>query len=172
MNDFEFMLEDRISKIKAINEQYNLLDNSYIAFSGGKDSVVLSHLIDIALPNNKIPRVFANTGIEYISLVKYVKNIQLSDDRIIILNQKRNIKKTLEQYGYPFKSKEYALRVNQFNKGSNANYIKHYLSTNNSKYFKCPKCLRYQFEEVGKYNYSNQCCYRLKKYPHEEGGEK
>lgn len=162
--DFEFMLEDRIAKIKSINEQYDLENNSYIAFSGGKDSVILSYLIDLALPNNRIPRVYANTGIEYIDMVKFVKSMKEKDDRFIILNQDQNIRKTLREYGYPFKSKEYALRVYQFNKGSNADYIKHYLSTdNNSKYFKCPKCLRYQFEEVGKYNYSNQCCYKLKK---------
>ncbi len=32
----EFLLSDRIAKIRAINEQYNLLDNAYISFSGGK----------------------------------------------------------------------------------------------------------------------------------------
>lgn len=42
--DYELMLMDRIAKIQAINDQYDLLNNSYIAFSGGKDSVVLSHL--------------------------------------------------------------------------------------------------------------------------------
>ena len=71
--EYEFILTDRIAKIQAINEQYDLENNSYIAFSGGKDSVVLSHLIDIALPNNKIPRVYANTGIEYNDVVKFVK---------------------------------------------------------------------------------------------------
>lgn len=71
--EYEFILTDRIAKIQAINEQYDLEHNSYIAFSGGKDSVVLSHLIDMALPNNKIPRVYANTGIEYNDMVKFVK---------------------------------------------------------------------------------------------------
>ncbi len=71
--EYEFILTDRIAKIQAINEQYDLEHNGYIAFSGGKDSVVLSHLIDMALPNNKIPRVYANTGIEYNDMVKFVK---------------------------------------------------------------------------------------------------
>lgn len=163
MNDFEFMLEDRIAKIRAINEQYNLLDNSYIAFSGGKDSVIVSHLIDLALPNNKIPRVFANTGIEYNLMVKYVKDLSQSDDRIIILNQKRNIKKTLEKHGYPFKSKEHSDKVEQFNKGNMPPYLKNYLDYNAKKGFKCPKMLLYQFNERGKYNYSKKCCQKLKK---------
>lgn len=159
LEEFNFILEDRIAKIKAIDEQLDLEHNSYIAFSGGKDSVVLSHLIDIALPDNNIPRVFSNTGIEYKAIVKYVKS--LTDPRIVILNQTKNIKKTLNEYGYPFKSKEHSLRVEAFNKGSNAYYImEKYLKGED---YNCPKILKYQFLERGKYNYSNKCCYKLKK---------
>ena len=63
--DNELLLQDRIAKIQAINEQYDLLNNAYIGFSGGKDSTILHYLIDMALPGNNIPRVFINTGIEY-----------------------------------------------------------------------------------------------------------
>ena len=40
--NYEFTLEDRLAKIRAINEQYDLEHNAYIAFSGGKDSCVVS----------------------------------------------------------------------------------------------------------------------------------
>lgn len=168
MTDYEFMLEDRIAKIKAINEQYDLEHNAYISFSGGKDSTILHYLIDIALPNNNIPRVYANTGIEYKMVREYVKKLAEIDERFVILNQTRNIKQTLEKYGYPFKSKEHSLRVEQFNHNSNANYIKKYISgydfrKNEKSKFVCPQSLKYQFEERGKYNYSNLCCYKLKK---------
>ena len=73
MTENEFLLADRIQKIKSMNELYNLEESAYIAFSGGKDSTVLSRLIDEALPDNKIPRVFVNTGIEYKMLVDFVK---------------------------------------------------------------------------------------------------
>lgn len=53
--EYQFILFDRVAKIKAINEQYDLEHNAYIAFSGGKDSTVLHYLIDLALPNNNIP---------------------------------------------------------------------------------------------------------------------
>ena len=36
MTENEFLLQDRIIKIRSINEQYDLLNNSYIAFSGGR----------------------------------------------------------------------------------------------------------------------------------------
>lgn len=36
MTDFDFMLSDRISKIKAINDDYDLEKNGFISFSGGE----------------------------------------------------------------------------------------------------------------------------------------
>jgi len=159
--EIDLTLEDRIAKIQAINNQYNLLDNAYISFSGGKDSTVLHYVIDLALPNNNIPRVFINTGLEYKYIAEFVKELASKDNRFVIVNQTRNIKQTLQQYGYPFKSKEHSLRVEYFNKGTNSNYIKEYISGNGS--FTCPKILLYQFKVRGQYNYSNQCCYKLKK---------
>lgn len=159
-DDFEFILQDRIVKIQSINKQYDLENNSYISFSGGKDSVVLSKLIDLALPNNNIPRVYINTGIEYIKMVNYVKFLSLSDSRIFIINQSRNIPVTLKLYGYPFKSKEHSDKVFEFKKGSRAPYLFKYLSNNS---FSCPNILRYQFTDCFNLNISKQCCYKLKK---------
>ena len=104
MDENEFMLEDRIAKIRAINKQHDLEHNGYISFSGGRDSKITSDLFDIALPNNKIPRLFLNTGIEYSKMVKYVKKLAEKDDRIIIYNSGVNINKMLNEYGYSFKS--------------------------------------------------------------------
>ena len=38
MELFEFLLQDRVAKIKAINEQYDLENNAYISFSEYKKS--------------------------------------------------------------------------------------------------------------------------------------
>lgn len=65
MIDYELELFDRINAIKDTITKYGE-ENFYLSFSGGKDSTVLHYLLDIALPNNNIPRVFINTGIEYI----------------------------------------------------------------------------------------------------------
>lgn len=178
--EYEFILLDRIAKIKAINEQYDLEHNSYIAFSGGKDSVVLSHLIDIALPDNKIPRLFSNTGIEFVDMVKYVKDLSINDKRIIIRNNRLNIKKTLNNEGYPFKSKEHSQKVyeaiNQFKrKGFISEYLTRYKNgihdyiakdgTMKKNLLVCPKILRYQFEKDYTSNISKFCCDRFKKEP-------
>ena len=167
--DYELTLFDRIEVIKSVNEKYDLEHNAYLSFSGGKDSTILHHLLDMALPNNQIPRVYMDTGIEYQMIRDFVLKLAENDKRIVIIKPSKPIKQTLEQVGYPFKSKEHSLRVEQFNKGKNSNYIKKYISgyDHNGKKssFVCPKSLLYQFEERGKYNYSNRCCYEMKKKP-------
>ena len=163
--DNELLLFDRINAIKDTINKYGI-DNFYLSFSGGKDSTVLHHLLDMALPNNKIPRVYIDTGIEYQMIRDFVLDLQKEDKRIVIIKPSKPIKQTLETYGYPFKSKEHSLRVEQFNKGHNSNFIKKYLGKTDYKgKFMCPKILLYQFEERGKYNYSNLCCKKLKKEP-------
>lgn len=177
IEEYEFILEDRISKIKAINKQYDLENNSYIAFSGGKDSTVLHYLVDMALPNNKIPRVFSNTGMEYTEIVKFVKKMAINDNRIIILNQTSNIKKTLEHYGYPFKSKEHSQKVYEARRsfelhGELPQYLVIYrdaISTYTNKKGEtkekmnlCPTILKCQFEKDYKFKVSKMCCIKLK----------
>lgn len=170
MDDFEFLLEDRIAKIQAINKQYDLESNAYISFSGGKDSTVLHYLIDLALPNNKIPRVFVNTGIEYTQIVNFVKEMQQKDDRIIIINSGVNIKKMLEKYGYPFKSKQHSHNVAIYQRNKNKEELnkslKRYLGIIESNtLFRCPKKLQYQFTKEFNIKVSDDCCNRLKKIP-------
>ena len=92
----------------------------------------------------------------------------LLEDRIAKI-QAINNEYDLEKNGYPFKSKEHSLRVEQFNKGLNSNYIKKYITgydkDGKPSKFICPKILMYQFNEKGRYNFSNKCCYKLKKEP-------
>lgn len=107
MTDNEFLLQDRLGVIRDTIQKYGE-ENFYLSFSGGKDSTVVHHLLDMALPNNKIPRVYSNTGIEYQKVVEFVKKLATTDKRIIVLKPTKNIKQTLNEKGYPFKSKEYS----------------------------------------------------------------
>lgn len=110
--DFDFILQDRIEVIKLTNQRYDLENNSYISFSGGKDSTVLSKLIDVALPNNNIPRVFIDTGIEFEYIREFVNKLAETDKRFVIVKPSKPIKHVLEKYGYPFKSKQHSHNVN------------------------------------------------------------
>ena len=168
--DFELTLFDRIEVIKTINKKYDLENNAYLSFSGGKDSTILHYLIDKALPNNKIPRVFINTGIEYNYIVDFVKDLASKDDRFVIINPTQAIKPMLEKYGYPFKSKQHSHNLaiywrNKDKKEYNLS-LKRYLGIiESTTLFRCPKQLEYQFTSEFKLKCSDQCCYKMKKEP-------
>ena len=134
MNDLEYesTLVDRIAKIQAINEQYDLLHNAYISYSGGKDSDIVSLLIDKALPGNKIPRLHMNTGVEYRFITEHVKEKAKNDDRFIIINSNVNIKKMLNADGYPFKSKQHSHNWSIFNNNKEET-LKYFEKINNDK---------------------------------------
>lgn len=112
MTENEFILYDRLEVIKNTIVKYGE-ENFYLSFSGGKDSTVVHHLLDMALPENRIPRVFSNTGIEFKAIVDFVKS--LNDDRMVIIPPQKNVRETLDKVGYPFKSKTYSnwLRIYQ-----------------------------------------------------------
>lgn len=165
MTENEFLLQDRIAKIKSINEQYDLEHNAYISFSGGKDSTVLHYLIDEALPGNKIPRVFINTGIEYKEIMKFVKEMAEKDDRFIIWTVGKDIKKTLEKVGLPFKSKEHSHKLHLWQNGSRSISVKKYFRQAEGGFNSCPKSLMYQIKDDFKLKVSAFCCNEFKKKP-------
>ena len=109
--DNELLLFDRIQVIQATNKKYDLEHNAYLSFSGGKDSTILHHLLDMALPNNRIPRVFIDTGIEYQMIRDFVLKLAKNDNRFVILKPTKPIKQTLESVGYPFKSKQHSHNI-------------------------------------------------------------
>lgn len=171
--DNEFLLMDRLQKIKQVINEYGET-NFYISFSGGKDSCVLSQLIDMAIPTNNIPRVYANTGIELNLIIEHVKKLALTDNRIIIIKPEQNIRKMLETNGYPFKSKLHSriwsIYKNNGIEGSKA--VKAYLDlmipeSGIKRYsqHQCPKILEYQFYDQLSFNISDKCCNELKKKP-------
>lgn len=164
--DYDFILQDRLQKIKQIISQYGE-DNFVLSFSGGKDSTVLHYLIDDALPNNNIQRVFFNTGIEYKKIVEFVKTMANKDNRFVIVPPHVNIKNMLETEGYPFKSKEHSqyLDIYQSHGYTHTKTTDKYANRKgeyNSKYG-CNKRLAYQFSPDYHLRISAKCCQRLKK---------
>lgn len=172
MTENEFILADRIAKIKSVIEKYGE-ENFYLSFSGGKDSTVLHHLIDEALPGNKIPRVYANTGIELNMIEDYVYNEAKTDGRFKIIQPQIPIKQMLERDGYPFKSKKHSeilMTYQKYKTTENRPGIQHYLHISNdgvnwSPSKSCPNILKYQFTENFNIKISDKCCLRLKEEP-------
>lgn len=166
--EFELLLYDRLEVIKTMNKKYDLENNAYISFSGGKDSTILHYLIDMALPNNKIPRVFINTGIEYVDIVKFVKGLASEDERFTLIPPSLPIRQVLEKYGYPFKSKQHSHNVGIYQtSGKLTETNKKYLGIDKLKptMFQCPILLKYQFTNDFNIKLSDKCCYKLKKEP-------
>jgi 3'-phosphoadenosine 5'-phosphosulfate sulfotransferase (PAPS reductase)/FAD synthetase len=164
MFDYDFDLQDRVAKIQAIIKEYGEY-NFYISFSGGKDSTILHNLIDIALPNNNIPRVFINTGIEYVDIVAFVKSLAEKDSRFQIINSGIIIPKMLEKFGYPFKSKQHSHNLSIYQKSGMTKTNEKYLGLSSKIKFLCPQCLKYQFNKSYNLKISDKCCYKLKKEP-------
>ena len=167
------MLIDRLQKIEATINKYGE-DKFLMSFSGGKDSVVLSALIDLALPRNKIPRVYANTGIELNMVRDFVFDLAKKDDRIQVIKPSVPIKPMLERDGYPFKSKKHAHHVERYNRIGMCGSIESYLGKGTwGKKQQCPKILKYQFTEEfhKKLNVSDLCCVRMKEEPLQEWGK-
>lgn len=164
---YEFLEFDRIQKIKNVISKYGI-ENFYISFSGGKDSVVLSNLVDLALPNNEIPRVYADTGIELNAIKDFVMSLKEKDNRIQIIKPAKNIKATLEEFGYPFKSKQHSSIVATYQNSGMCKTVERYVNPSEErKRFGCPQCLKYQFDENSGFDLkvSNKCCDKLKKEP-------
>ena len=81
----------------------------YVALSGGKDSTVLSHIVDDLYPGNHIPRVHVRTGLEYPEIEKFCETFH----DLVILKPKMTFRQVIEKYGYPFISKEVSECVNR-----------------------------------------------------------
>ena len=163
--DNEFMLQDRIQKIQQIIGKYGE-ENFYMSFSGGKDSVVLSHLLDLAITDNQIPRIYINTGIELNMIRDFVIKQAENDKRIQIIQPQSPIIPMLEKEGYPFKSKNHARIVERYQRLGLVDSVKEYLGEGTwGPMQQCPKKLKYQFTEDFKIKLSDHCCLRMKEEP-------
>ena len=158
------LLQERLDKVRNVISTHGER-NFYVAFSGGKDSTILSDLIDVALPGNKIPRVFFNTGIEYPQTRQFVLELGRNDPRITFVLSRFNIRQVLEEHGYPFKSKEHSHKLEVFReKGIWQREVERYLNDRESPY-RCPTSLLFQFTDDYPLKISDKCCDYLKKKP-------
>lgn len=94
------------TRIRAWHEHWEGM--TYIAFSGGKDSTVLLHLVRELYPST--PAVFNDTGLEYPEVRTFVKSV-----RDVVWNKPRmNFKQVIERWGYPVISKDVAVAIDRF----------------------------------------------------------
>lgn len=86
---------------RRIREWYEYWEGQvYVAFSGGKDSTVLLHMVRELYPD--VEAVFVNTGLEYPEIQKFVKTF----DNVTMLRPKMRFDEVIKKHGYPLISKE------------------------------------------------------------------
>lgn len=81
------------------------IDGVYVSFSGGKDSTVLLNLVREDYPDAKA--VFVDTGLEYPEIREFVRTFENVD----IVRPKMNFRQVIDNFGYPFISKEVSKTV-------------------------------------------------------------
>lgn len=103
-------------------------DGVYVSFSGGKDSTVLLDIVRNRMGERSIPAVFVDTGLEYPEIREFVKTF----DNVVWLKPEKNFKQVIQEYGYPFISKEVANTVKGAKKGQRTR-IEKLMGTNRMK---------------------------------------
>lgn len=161
-------LDQKIDHSLGVIEQfYNRCEGKvYVSFSGGKDSTVLFWLARKLYPN--IKAVFCNTRNEYPDIVKFVHQMKEQYNVEVIIPRKTP-KEILQINGFPLVSKEasgyiHAIRVNPNSKKS-----RQLLGIEQSKYkYKFDLAQKWRWLIDEKFETSDVCCEKLKKYPFEK----
>jgi len=160
-------IEYKINHAKErIKEFYEKMDGKvYVAFSGGKDSVVLLHLVRSVYP--EVKAVFSNTTNEYVEILNFVKTI----DNLIEVKPKISFNQTVEKYGFPLVSKKTARAITDLreNKPTTKNVRNLYLTgmTMEGHFCQSYKLAKkwYKLWKEAEFDITNKCCDILKKEP-------
>lgn len=140
----------------------------YVSFSGGKDSVVLLHLVHRLYPD--VLGVYVDTGLEYPELREFVKKF----DNIKQLRPQKYDRKTrkyrrytftevLKDYGYPIISKEQAAFISEY-RNTKSEKLKD-IRLNGNKYGMGKISKKYRYLIDSDFLIDDKCCDYMKKLP-------
>lgn len=136
--------------------------NVYVAFSGGKDSTVMLHLIRSIYPDVKA--VYCDTGLEYPELKEFVKQTPNTE----IIRPTMTFNQVIDKYGYPIISKTVSMSISRY-RNTKDPIQKEYrmFGIKEGKFIGkagvIPKKWRYLIDAP--FKISEQCCEVMKKQP-------
>lgn len=144
-------------------EFYEKLEGKvYIAYSGGKDSTALLHLVRSIYPD--IVAVFSNTTNELPEILDHVRET----DNVVWVNPKMTFNETIKKYGFPLLSKMTARKVSDIKHIKDSNTVTLYKTGYNSKGKYSPTmklAKRWVFLTQEQFDITGKCCDILKKEP-------
>ena len=114
----EALVQDTIKKVFNIYVSYRKkVDIFYVAFSGGKDSVVALDIVQRALPHNEFKVVFGNTDMEFPTTTELVQKLsrKCSDEDIEFLEAASNMtsKESWNIFGPPARKVRWCCTVHK-----------------------------------------------------------
>ena len=135
--------------------------DSYISFSGGKDSTVLLHMARQLSPS--IPAVFVDTGLEY----PEVRHFALSQDNVIRIKPEMSFRQVISTYGYPLISKEVSRMIDVARRHPDGKTAGRFVEGNEHdlKYGKEYSMVKWNDLKESNIPISNMCCEIMKKRP-------
>lgn len=142
--------------------------NVYVAFSGGKDSTALLHLVRSLFPD--VPAVFVDTGLEYPEIREFIA----ATPNVTWLKPARTFRQVIEHHGYPVVSKVVSRAVSRIRSpgSSERSRNKALHGDERGSYGKLPK--RWRFLLDAPFRTSDRCCEVMKIRPiqryHKETG--
>lgn len=136
----------------------------YISFSGGKDSTVLHHLVlEVELElwgEQKIPRVFCDTGLEFPELKTHARAIATD-----IIRPKMPFNKVILNYGYPLFSKNTSMTIRKLTTQNLSPRYRNKLLHGDERGSMGKLANKYHYVLDADFKISEKCCDVMKKKP-------
>lgn len=146
-------------RIRAWYEHFD--GDVYVAFSGGKDSTVLKHIVDGMYDD--VPSVFVQTGQEYPEVRRFAER----QPGVVVVRPKKSFKQIVEEYGFPLVSKEQAQYIYEArNTKSQKVYDLRMNGRNGTSSYKIAE--KWKPLVTAPFSVSHRCCHFLKKKPLED----
>jgi 3'-phosphoadenosine 5'-phosphosulfate sulfotransferase (PAPS reductase)/FAD synthetase len=146
-----------LQRIREWYERY--AGNVYIAFSGGKDSTALLHLVRSRYPD--VPAVFVDTGLEYPEIREFVKRTE----NVAWIRPAQTFRAVLDHWGYPVVSKVVSRSIARIRSPGSSQQSRDKAMFGDDRGTYCRLPLRWRFLLKAPFKISDRCCEVMKMRP-------
>lgn len=153
----DIKVEKSLARIREWHDHWDGL--VYVAFSGGKDSLVLKNLVE-SVYGDEVPSVYINTGLDY----PEVRSFAMSKPNVTRIDPRVRFAEVVERFGYPMVSKEQAKNIYEYRHArTESNRRAHWDGVGPNKQGKISD--RWRFLVNAPFSVSHRCCDYLKREP-------